>query len=226
MIIPNSDKLIEVLHGEGEPKFSIIWLHGLGASSDDFPPVIPYLNLDPSLSIRFIFPQAPSRPITVNQGMVMPGWYDIKGASIADKEDREGFLESSNIISALIQKEVQRGIDSQNIILAGFSQGGAVSYFTGLRSNSKLRGLIALSSYLPFPDELSDKATAINKDIAILSMHGTSDQVVPISLGEDSVSLLQDNGYSVDWKTYSMQHNVIPEQIQDIGNWINQLLKK
>ena len=224
MNIPNEDKLIEQEIGEGNPKYSIIWLHGLGASSNDFPPVVPYLNIDNSLSVRFVFPQAPNRSITVNQGMVMPGWYDIKGTSIADKEDKEGFLASANIVNALVQREIERGIASKNIILAGFSQGGAVCYFTATRSQVPLGGIIALSTYLPFVSELPHKASSINKNIPILSMHGTVDNVVPLELGEKTVEVLRSNGYSVDWRTYSMGHSVVPEQIQDIGHWINDLL--
>src|SRR5690554_5796403 len=141
------NKTIERIYGSANPTHVIIWLHGLGATADDFVPVIPYLGLSKALNIRFIFPQAPSRPITLNGGYVMPGWYDIKGMDIADKEDRPGMVQSQNTLEALIAEQVAKGIPSTHIVLAGFSQGGAVAYYTGIRSSHKLAGILALSTY-------------------------------------------------------------------------------
>jgi len=219
----NAAQTIEVIHGEGEPSHAVIWLHGLGASSDDFPPVVPYLGLDKARTIRFIFPQAPNRPITINGGMEMPGWYDIKGMSIADKEDLVGMTESKNTLDSLIDEQVALGISSERIIVAGFSQGGAVAYYTGIRSPHKLAGILALSTYLPFATEAKVQQSSVNTESPILAMHGLHDQVVPLVLGKGSSDVLASLGYSVEWKTYPMEHSVIPEQLVDIGHWINRI---
>lgn len=212
---------IELIHGQGEPTHAIIWLHGLGASANDFPPVVPELGLDKARTIRFIFPQAPDRPITINGGMRMPGWYDIKGVSIEDKQDAIGLAESQAMLDSLIDKQVSSGILSENIILAGFSQGGAVIYFTGIRSHKKLAGLLAMSTYLPFDEQSKSEQSSVNISTPIFASHGTHDGVVPLEMGKSSVVILQDLGYQVQWKTYPMEHQVSMEQIQDIGIWIN-----
>ena len=226
MKIPEQDKLIEIIHGDSEPKYSVIWLHGLGATSDDFAPVVPHLNLDRSLSVRFVFPQAPSRSITVNNGMVMPGWYDIKGMSINDKEDLQGFAEANNIVNALVNREIERGIPSNHIILGGFSQGGAVAYYTGLRTDLKLAGIMSLSSYLAFAEDTKKNHSKVNLETSILAMHGELDNVVPVWLGQSSAETLKQLGFQVNWKVYPMQHNVIAEQIEDIGAWMNGIFLK
>lgn len=217
---------IELVHGNGEPQHTIIWLHGLGASSNDFPPIVPELGLNPERAIRFIFPQAPDRPITINGGMSMPGWYDIKGVSIEDKQDAVGMSESRALVDDIIQAQIAAGIDSQNIILAGFSQGGAVTYYTGVRSELKLAGLLALSTYLPFADDTQAEQNEANRETPIFASHGTLDQVVPIDLGKASVDALQALGYDIRWQTYPMQHQVAMEQIVEIGQWINQIFDR
>lgn len=214
---------LERTHGGATPTHAVIWLHGLGASADDFVPVIPYLGLASQPSIRFIFPQAPNRPITVNNGYVMPGWYDIKGMDLADKEDLPGITESQEILEALISEQLAKGIPSENIILAGFSQGGAVAYYTGIRSSHRFAGILALSTYLPFLRTAADEQSGVNTSTPIMAMHGTEDAVVPLAVGNLSADSLSQLGYSVTWKQYSMEHSVIPEQIADIGVWINQL---
>jgi phospholipase/carboxylesterase len=208
-------------HGKDEPTHAIIWLHGLGASADDFPPIVPELGLNKDLNIRFIFPQAPDRAITINGGMRMPGWYDIKGMSIEDKQDAVGMRESQATVEGLIDQQIAMGVPSENIILAGFSQGGAVTYFTGVRSKNKLAGLLTMSTYLPFEGNTSKERSSENLEIPIFASHGTHDPVVPISLGQSSVEHLTKLGYSVQWKTYPMEHQVIMDQIQEIGAWIN-----
>jgi len=218
-----SNQTIELVYGSGEPKHAIIWLHGLGASSSDFPPVVPELGLKSDRPIRFIFPQAPNRPITINGGMVMPGWYDIKGADIADKQDAVGMAESQKTLNDFIEAQVALGIASENIIIAGFSQGGAVAYYTGLRSKRKLAGLINLSTYLPFAEQISKEHSKVNLQTPILVNHGTHDPVVSMKFGKNSADLLIDLGYQVTWKTYPMEHQVVQEQISDIGDWINQV---
>ncbi|MEM7358443.1 MAG: carboxylesterase [Pseudomonadota bacterium] len=213
---------IELIHGNDDATHAIIWLHGLGATANDFPPVVPELGLDDGRTIRFIFPQAPDRPITINGGMRMPGWYDIKGMDIADKEDAEGMAESRATLDDLIQAQITLGIPAENIIVAGFSQGGAVAYHTALRSKHRLAGVLPLSTYLPFATRLEQEQSGNNLDTPIFASHGTFDPVVPIQLGKLSVDHLSALGYSVTWREYPMQHNVILEQITDIGAWINQ----
>lgn len=217
----SEDKKIELVHGSGEIRNAIIWLHGLGATSGDFPPVVPELGLAPDRAIRFIFPQAPDRPITINGGMVMPGWYDIKGVNIADKQDAEGMAESQAMLESLIDDQINQGIPSENIIIAGFSQGGAVAYHTGLRTKHKLAGILALSTYLPFAEQVEQAQSKINIGTPILTCHGTHDSVVPIQLGKMSADILTNLGYSLEWKEYPMQHQVMMEQIRDIGGWID-----
>lgn len=220
------DQTIIVQHGEGQPQHAIIWLHGLGAGSNDFPPVIPLLGLESERAIRFIFPQAPNRPITINGGMSMPAWYDIKGMEIDDKEDLDGIRQSQNTLEQLINEQVKQGIPTENIIIAGFSQGGAVVYHTGIRSDYKLAGIMALSTYLPFATQAQTEHKDINKDIAILACHGMQDPMVPIHLGKTSVDVLTALGFTVTWKTYQMEHSVSPTQLTDIGQWINETLAK
>ncbi len=212
--------------GQSNPRHAIIWLHGLGATADDFPPIVPELGLDPSRSIYFIFPQAPNRPITINGGMSMPGWYDIKGVRIEDKQDTVGMTQSRSTIDGIIEQLINAGFESKNIILAGFSQGGAVSYYTALRSEHRLGGLLALSTYLPFLETTQNEASSVNQDIPIFASHGTYDPVVPMQLGQMSAEELQRLGYEVKWQTYPMEHQVVMEQITDIGNWINQVFEK
>lgn len=214
---------IELVHGQGQPQHAIIWLHGLGATANDFPPIVPELGLDSSRAIRFIFPQAPDRPITINGGMRMPGWYDIKGMDIADKQDAIGMRESQNLLESLINIQIASGVPAANIIIAGFSQGGAVAYHTGVRSQHKLAGILALSTYLPFADNVAGEQSKVNLDTPILANHGNADPVVPMTLGKSSVDTLQGLGYQIDWQTYPMEHQVIMPQINDIGRWVNQL---
>ncbi len=212
---------IDLVHGSGEPTHAIIWLHGLGATANDFPPIVPELGLEDGRCIRFIFPQAPNRPITINAGMAMPGWYDIKGMSIEDKQDAIGMAESQNMVEGVLDDLVNSGIASSNIILAGFSQGGAVTYFTGVRTRHKLAGMLPLSTYLPFDSHTESEQSGVNKETAIFASHGTHDAVVPMSLGKTSADLLSELGYNLRWRTYPMEHQVIMEQIKDIGAWIN-----
>lgn len=214
---------IELQFGQGEPQHAIIWLHGLGATADDFPPIVPELGLDESRPIRFIFPQAPTRPITINNGMQMPGWYDIKGMDIADKQDAQGMAESQAIVEGLIAEQLEQGIPASNMILAGFSQGGAVIYHSGLRHSAKLAGLLAMSTYLPFADNVPEERTAANQETPIFASHGSLDPVVPIQLGQLSVDALVKLGQPVKWSTYPMAHQVSFEQIKDIGTWINEV---
>ena len=217
---------IELVHGTGNVDHAIIWLHGLGASANDFPPVVPELGLDQGRAIRFVFPQAPNRPITINGGMSMPGWYDIKGMNIEDKQDEVGMAESKSLLDSLIEQQIEAGVPSSQIIIAGFSQGGAVAYHTALRSKHRLAGVMALSTYLAFAEELKSERNVINNGIDILVNHGNFDQVVPVELSRMSVDVLTGLGYSVDYKLYPMEHQVIMPQIKEIGLWINKQFTK
>jgi phospholipase/carboxylesterase len=219
-------KTIELVQGSGDVQYAVIWLHGLGASANDFPPIVPELGLDPSRAIRFIFPQAPDRPITINGGMSMPGWYDIKGANIEDKQDLIGMGESQVLLEELIQRQIGLGIASSNIVIAGFSQGGAVVYHTGLRSKHKLAGMLTLSTYLPFAQQVPAERNKINSDTPIFASHGTYDAMVPFEFGKNSVDTLSKLGYQVQWRSYPMEHQVVMEQIQDIGAWINKVFSE
>lgn len=222
-INPNS---IELIHGDGDVQHAVIWLHGLGATANDFPPVVPELGLPKQRAIRFVFPQAPDRPITINGGMRMPGWYDIKGMDIKDKQDAEGMADSHALLEQLIQAQIDLGVPSQHIIIAGFSQGGAVAYFTGLRTPHRLAGILALSTYLPFAQQSEAEHSAVNLSTPIFASHGSFDPVVPLTLGETSVAQLKSLGYAVQWQVYPMEHNVIMPQIKDIGEWINGVFSK
>lgn len=222
-LMTNPNGSIELIHGQGTPTHAIIWLHGLGATADDFPSIVPELGLDQNRVIRFIFPQAPDRPITINGGMHMPGWYDIKGVSIEEKQDAVGMAESQATLNELIQSQVDAGIPSTNIIVAGFSQGGAVAYFTAVRSQYTLAGVLALSTYLPFAENTKAEQSEKNLSTPVFASHGTFDPMVPVSLGKASADSLTELGYQVRWQTYPMEHNVMMEQIKDIGQWINQV---
>lgn len=217
-----NNNTIELIQGNGQPSHAIIWLHGLGATANDFPPIVPELGLAEDRVIRFVFPQAPDRPITINGGMVMPGWYDIKGMDIADKQDEVGMAESQATLESLIDAQIASGIASNNIIIAGFSQGGAVAYHTGVRTQHKLGGILALSTYIPFAEQVAAEHSKVNLQTPILANHGTHDNVVPIQLGQGSADLLADLGYLIKWQSYPMEHQVVMQQIKDIGIWINQ----
>ncbi len=219
----NGIERIELQSGEGTPKHAVIWLHGLGATADDFVPVVPHLGLDAGRPVRFVFPQAPDRPITINGGMRMPGWYDIKGIRIEDKQDAEGMADSAALLARLIDEQVASGIPSNHILLFGFSQGGAVVYHQGLRHPQRLAGLACLSTYLPFANTLANEASEANRATPIVVHHGTMDAVVPIALGQRSVATLEELGYSVYWQDYPMAHEVNMQQIETLGAWINKV---
>ena len=204
-----------------DPDISIIWLHGLGATNQDFVPIIPELNLPESLKIRFIFPQAPSIPVTINQGYVMPAWYDLLSMDIDRKVDERQLKLSASEIQRFIDKEIDRGIESKNIIVAGFSQGAAVSYEAALTYSKPLGGLLTLSGYLATMDSiiLHDE----NRKLSIFMGHGTNDEVVPVELSYKAEKYLMDNGYFPKFNTYPIEHTVSPEEVKDISNWIQSL---
>ena len=212
---------------EIEPKSqanaSVIWLHGLGADGNDFAPIVPELNLPTDSAIRFIFPHAPSIPVTVNGGFVMPAWYDILEMNIERKVDEAQLINSAKEIEKLIEREIERGVPSNRIILIGFSQGGAVAYHTALSYQKPLAGLLALSTYFATEDviELSDQ----NRNIPIYIQHGIQDPVVVHQLGRKAHKTLQNSGYQSQFQAYQMEHNVCMEQISDIRNILLKLLE-
>lgn len=211
-----------------EPKLTatacVIWLHGLGDSGAGFAPVVPVLGLPQDHSIRFIFPHAPEQPVTINQGYVMRSWYDIKSMDLDGRADMAGVLESEISVRALIKEQIDAGIPANRIVLAGFSQGGVVSLFTGLRYAEKLAGIMALSCYLPTSDKLPSELSENNKATPILQHHGDQDDVVPVSAGKMAHDVLKAGGYNTQWKTYAMPHSVLPEQLKDIAQWLSSRL--
>ena len=206
------------------PTAAVIWLHGLGADGNDFASLAPQLDLSGCPPIRFIFPHAPSMPVTMNDGYVMPAWYDILGTDLVRREDAAGIRKSALAIEALIANEVARGIAPAKIVLAGFSQGCAMVLHTGLRHSVKLGGIIALSGYLPLADTLAAERSAANQATPIFMGHGTQDPMVVLARAEDSRNALAKLGYAVQWHTYPMPHSVHPQEIVDIGRFLQAVL--
>jgi len=201
---------------------SIIWLHGLGADGSDFAPLVPQLGLPDSFGIRFIFPNAPSIPVSINNGFVMPAWYDIKEVDIDRHVDEEQLKQSAAGVHALIDREIERGVDSSRIIVAGFSQGGAVSYEAGLTYPKPLAGIMALSTY--FATATSIKVNPIQNSIPILICHGSMDSVVSEALGLKSAATLKNLGLVPEYNSYPMEHSLCPQQIVDIAAWMSRIL--
>lgn len=205
--------------GNSDATHSIIWLHGLGADGYDFEPIVDELNVNQN--IRFVFPHAPKMPVTINNGMVMPAWYDIKAAQIDNFQDEAGIRKSQQSILALIEREIERGIKSENIILTGFSQGGAIALHTALRYEKPLAGIMGLSAYLPLQESVEREINKANKSTPIFLAHGTHDPVIPIQLAVDTQTILNNLSYTTELKKYGMEHSVCPDEIDDISNWIN-----
>ncbi len=206
------------------PRASVIWLHGLGADGHDFVPIVPELGLSPTLSVRFVFPHAPARPVTINGGMVMRAWYDVVDAGGARREVEAGVRASQRQIEALIERERARGTPAGAIVLAGFSQGGAMALHTGLRHPEPLAGIMALSCFLPLPDALAVEASAATRVTPIFMAHGTHDPLIPLARGLEARDLLAGLGYAVSWHQYPMAHAVCAEEIADIAGWLRETL--
>jgi phospholipase/carboxylesterase len=202
------------------PTHSIIWMHGLGADANDFAPIVPELVRPQFPPLKFIFPNAPMRPVTVNGGYVMRAWYDILGADLGQRQDEAGFKASRREIEALIDAEIARGTPSENILLAGFSQGAAMTLYVGLRHAKKLGGLIALSGYLPLAAQTAAEAHVANVGTPIFMAHGLSDPVIAEALAKRSAEALKTLGHPVDYRTYPMPHSVSPQEIDDLANWL------
>ncbi len=210
------------------PSAAIIWMHGLGADGNDFAPIAPELDLGELPGVRFIFPHAPMRPVTINNGHVMRAWYDVSFGDLEGKSrkaDEQGVCASQAAIGKLIARENQRGIASHKIVIAGFSQGGAIALQTGLRYAERLAGVMALSTYLPLAGSLPSEASAQNKDVPIFYAHGTYDPVIALPMATMSRDRLRELGYKVEWHEYSMQHSVCAEEIADIGAWLQGVLR-
>lgn len=216
-----------VLNPSAAPDAAVIWLHGLGADGFDFVPIVEELRLPSALPVRFVFPHARTRPITVNNGFVMRAWYDIASLGGArTTEDEAGIRESEGVVRGYIERQLASGIAARRIILAGFSQGGAIALQTALRHSQRLGGVMALSTYLPLRQTLAEEASATNRDVPILMCHGSYDPLVPLALGEASRDVLEGLGYRVEWRAYPMQHQVCMEEIADISAWLQARLAR
>ena len=207
-----------------KPRASVIWMHGLGADGHDFEPIVPELDVPDTLGIRFVFPHAPMRPVTINAGYVMRAWYDVRDDRGERREDAEGVRDSQAKIEALIVRERARGVAAPRIVLAGFSQGGVLALHTGLRHAERLAGILVLSCFLALPDTLAAEASAANRDVPIFMVHGTRDPLIPLARSRRSRDALQALGYGVEWHEYPMPHAVCPEEIADVAAWLGKVL--
>ena len=216
---------LEALQIETGPKpgATVIWLHGLGADGHDFEPIVPELGLPPSKPVRFIFPHAPVRPVTINMGMPMRAWYDILQLG-GGPEDEKGIRASQGLLEQLIQNEKNRGIAANKIVLAGFSQGGAIVLQTGLRHSEPLGGILALSTYLPLAAKLKEECSEKNRGIPLFMAHGDYDDMIPVGRAESARAVLEALGYKVQWHTYPMPHSVCPEEIGDMAAFLLRIL--
>ena len=221
-----SDSPIVVDTGSNPPDSCVIWLHGLGADGHDFEPIVPELGLNPDLNIRFVFPHAPMIPVTINQGFVMRAWYDIAAADIAARQDETGIRASQALLVGMINDQIEQGIDSNRIVLAGFSQGGVIALQTGLRFDKPLAGIMALSTYLPLAETLADEKSAANAKLPIFLAHGSADAVIPVDLAYRTRGHLEKQGYQPTWFEYDgMAHSVCADEIDDMSRWLESVLK-
>jgi phospholipase/carboxylesterase len=218
-----SAKTLETIEIETapNPRASIIWMHGLGADGNDFAPLADEIDLP--VAVRYIFPHAPMMPVSINGGYVMRAWYDISDAAIR-REDESGVRASQRLVEDLLAREKSRGIGASRIVLAGFSQGGAIALQTGLRHGERLAGVMALSTYVPLADQLAIEAHPANRGVPIFMAHGTADPMIAFARAQASRDLLQQLGYAVEWHEYRMQHAVCPQEIADIGAWLGRVL--
>jgi len=205
---------------------SVIWLHGLGADGHDFEPIVPYLGLDPALAVRFVFPHAPRIPVTLNLGMVMPAWYDIRTPDLRKEPDLPGLHRSAEAVRRLLEREEARGVPPGRVVLAGFSQGGAVALHLGLRYAKPLAGILALSTYLVEEESLDAEAAGANRATPVFQAHGTFDPMVPLERGRAAHDRLAAMGYDASWRTYPMEHQVNAEEIEDVGRWLAGVLTR
>jgi phospholipase/carboxylesterase len=206
------------------PGAAVLWMHGLGADGHDFAGIVPMLGLPAGAAVRFVFPHAPLRPVSINHGAVMRAWYDVREGGGVRQEDEPGVRESHRQIEALILRENGRGVPAGRIVLAGFSQGGAMALHTGLRHAEQLAGILALSSFLPLAETVAAEASPANRDVPILMAHGTHDPLIPLARAVRARDRLRELGYRVEWREYAMPHAVCQQEIDDIGAWLAQRL--
>ena len=212
------------IHTE-QHRYSLIWMHGLGADGHDFESIVPALKLPDNHAIHFIFPHAPVQPVSINGGMKMRSWYDILERSLERKVDIGGIYESASIIEQLIEQEIASGIPPENIALAGFSQGGVIALHTGLRFTQKLAGILALSTYLPTVEQLKTEQATANQSIPIFMAHGLHDSVVPLQTAQMAFEALDNMAYNIEWQTYPMEHAICSQEIQHIATFIGSIFK-
>lgn len=215
--MPQSEA-VEIESGAGEPHGSVVWLHGLGADGHDFEPVVPELRLPADLNLRFVFPHAPVRPVTLNGGMAMRAWYDILTLDRDGPADEAGIRASAALLDDLVALERERGVAAEKIVVAGFSQGGAIALHAGLRAQQPLAGIMALSTYLPLRSSFEHEVAV--SDLPIFMAHGTLDPVLPMALGRESADFLVASGCNLEWRDYPMAHSVCAEEIADIRTWL------
>jgi phospholipase/carboxylesterase len=223
MVDPSPLETVEVETGP-HPVGSVIWMHGLGADGHDFVPVVPELKLPAALPVRFVFPHAPMRPVTINAGMVMRAWYDVFDLEERRGEDEAGVRASQRLVEGLIAREKAHGIPAAKIVLGGFSQGGVMALQTGLRHQDRLAGLAALSCYLPLARSLPAEASPANRDVPIFMAHGSYDDLIPVSRAHRSRDRLREMGFQVTWREYPIPHAVCPEEIRDLAAWLRKIL--
>ena len=219
---------IEIETG-ADPQASVIWMHGLGADGNDFVPIVQELDLSGAPDIRFVFPHAPMQPVSINNGYVMRAWYDVKWGDLEGRSkqaDELGVRASQTAIGLLIEREISRGIAAGNMVLAGFSQGGAIALQTGLRYPNRLADVMALSTYLPLAESFEQEAAPKNRKTPVFLAHGTQDNVVPYEMGVRSRDLLVQQGYDVEWREYPMQHSLSLEEVQHIAVWLKRVLAR
>lgn len=223
--MPASDLLPAVIvDTASNPDASVIWMHGLGDTGHGWSGVVSELGLPASLAVRFLFPHAPSMPVTINQGYVMPAWYDVRSANFGSRADVDGVRASRDRIEAMIAAERARGVAASRIVLAGFSQGGAIAIYTALRHRERLAGIVALSTYLVDAASLATEASPANRGLPIVMAHGTRDPVIPIALAEASRDALVSAGWQVEWHAYTMEHSAVLEEIRVVGAFLARVL--
>jgi phospholipase/carboxylesterase len=206
------------------PDAAVVWMHGLGADGHDFEPIVPELGLPATVRVRFVFPHAPLRPVTINQGHVMRAWYDVRALAGVRREDEAGVRQSARQIEALLARERQRGIVPRRLVLAGFSQGGAMALHVGLRDADRLAGILALSCYLPLAGTLDTEASPANRDVPIFWAHGLHDPMLPLAMAEQGREQLAALGYRIEWHQYPIPHSVSAEEIADVARWLERVL--
>jgi len=206
------------------PDAAVIWMHGLGDDGRGWSEVVPALGLPRELAVRFLFPHAPVMPVTINNGMQMRAWYDIRQANLADRADLDGVRQSQAHVERLLAREAGRGIAPRRTLLAGFSQGGAIALYAGLRNTERLAGLVALSTYLIAADRLREEASAANRDVPIFMAHGRDDSLIPVERAVTSREALRTAGYKIEWHDYATEHAVSREEIEDIAGWLRRVL--